>query len=146
MTLIKWDPFQGLLADQQELGRIFDRAFGLTAETSATWAPAVDVYEEEDKLVVKADLPGVKPEAIDVKLTPTHLTIKGEREDKKEVKKEQFYRLERSYGSFERVIPLPEDIKQEEVKASYNKGVLEIILPRATAVKPKEIKVEVEGR
>lgn len=143
MTLIKWDPFKELFATQRELSQLFDRAFGF-AGTRLEWAPAVDVYEEEDKVVVKADLPGVKPEEVEVKLTPTHLAIKGKREQTSEVKKEQYYRLERSYGSFERVIPLPDDVKQEEVKASYKDGVLEITLPRRQAAKPKEIKVAVE--
>lgn len=145
MTLVKWDPFKELLTAHNELGRLFNWTFGLAEDTKANWAPAIDVYEENDKLVVKADLPGVKPEDVEVKVTPTHLVIKGQREDKSEVKKEQFYRFERSYGAFERVIPLPDDIKQEEVAAAYKNGVLEVTLPRTQTAKPKEIKVEVKS-
>lgn len=105
--------------------------------------PAVDVYEEKDAVVVKAELPGMEKDDIEVTLTGTTLTLKGEKKKEEEVKERDFYRCERSYGSFSRIIPLPADVKPDLVKATFNNGVLEVRLPKTDEAKKRSVKVEV---
>lgn len=146
MTIIRWDPFRDFVAMHNDVGRLFDRTFGSdNGRTERVWAPAVDVYETRDEVVVKTELPGVKPEEVNVTLHEGTLHIKGERKFREEVKEENFYRLERRYGTFERTIPLPADIQEDKVAAAYKDGVLEITLPKAEAAKPKQIDIKIEA-
>lgn len=129
----------------------FGRRFGdfpgfLFAElpTHSPWGrgvPAVDVAETEDEITVKADLPGVKPEEVDVLLEENTLILKGERKHEHEEKKDNYRRVERSYGSFRRVIPLSAGVKSEAIKAQYKDGVLTITIPKDEAAKPKRIEI-----
>jgi len=107
-------------------------------------APAVDVFEEKDDIVVKAELPGIEKDNIEVNLTDHHLTIKGEKKKEEEVKDERYYRSERSYGSFMRTVELPKDVHADKVKASFKNGILEVRLPKTEDAKAKEIKVRVD--
>jgi HSP20 family protein len=107
-------------------------------------APAVDVYEEKDDIVVKAELPGMEKDNIEVNLSGDRLTIKGEKKQEEEVKKEGYYRSERSYGSFLRTLELPTEVQPDKVKASFKNGILEIHLPKTEEAKKKEIKVKVD--
>ncbi len=145
-SLARWDPFQSVSEIQQEMNRIFDSFFGRPTTLQATerlWVPAVDLYETKDDLVVSFDLPGVREKDVSVTITGDVLTVKGERKWDREVKDESYHRLERVYGKFERSIPLPMAVQADKVKATYRDGVLEIRLPKAEEVKPKEIKVEI---
>jgi HSP20 family protein len=107
-------------------------------------APTVDVYEENNDIVVKAELPGIDKDNIKVNLTDHTLTIKGEKKKEEEVNKENYYRSERSYGSFVRSVELPGEVHPDRVKASFKNGVLEVRMPKTEAAKAKEIKVNVE--
>jgi len=107
-------------------------------------APAVDVFEEKDDIVVKAELPGIEKDNIEVNLADHHLTIKGEKRKEEEVKQEHYYRSERSYGSFMRTVELPKDVHADRVKASFKNGILEVRLPKTEEAKAKEIKVKVD--
>jgi HSP20 family protein len=107
--------------------------------------PAVETRVEDDKFIVRTDLPGVNPKDIDIKVVGDVLTIKGSREEKHEQKKADFFRREIRYGSFERSIPLPEGIKAEDLKATYHDGVLELSAPMPKEAAPKAVKIQVEG-
>jgi len=126
MAVVQWDPFRDFLNIQNELGRAFERTFGEGMEPRAgAWAPAVDVYEQDDHIVIKADLPELKADEVEVSYEDDNLIISGGRKFTEEVKEDQYYRIERRYGSFKRVVPLPADsIKAKEIK-------------------PKQIKIEV---
>lgn len=127
------------------MNRLFDSFFGRPVRVGPgdrVWAPVVDVYETKDELVVTAELPGVNEKEVQVGITGDLLTIKGERHQERETKEESYHRLERFYGKFERDIPLPIPVETNKVKATYRNGVLEIHLPKAEAVKPKEVKIE----
>jgi HSP20 family protein len=107
-------------------------------------APAVDLYEEKDDIVVKAELPGMEKDNIEVNLADHTLTIKGEKKKAEEVKKENYYRSERFHGSFLRTLELPKDVHGDKVKASFKNGILEVRLPKTEEAKRKEVKVKVD--
>lgn len=143
--LIIWRPLQEL---KKEMDRLFQEFFGKTwlpeRWESIEWMPAVDISETENEIIVKADLPGVKPDDIEISLSENILTIKGEKKREEEEKKENFYRVERYYGSFMRSISLPCDVDEEKIQATYKDGVLRIVLPKKPEEKKKVIKVTVE--
>jgi len=110
------------------------------------WAPAIEVFEKNDKYVVKADIPGVKEEDVDVSVVGDTLTIRGKREAEHEVKEEDYYCCERSYGSFFRSIALPSNVDAKKIDASFEDGVLEVSLPKTAEVKPKKIAVSAKKK
>jgi len=125
-----------------ELSRISDRFFGLSwPETKFEFRPAVDIYEDEKAIYLKAELPGIKPEEIKINVEKNVLTLEGERKLEKEEKKEGYHRVERSYGSFRRSFSLPENVSTEEINAGYKDGVLTLTLPKTHVTEPREIKV-----
>jgi len=149
--IIPWIPFREL----EDMERRFDEAFGrpfLPAFwrrfplEARGWAPNIDVFEKDDKFVVKAELPGMKEEDIDVSVVSDTLTIKGERKAETEVKDEDYYCCERSYGSFSRSIGLPSTVDAKRIEASFEDGVLEVSLPKAAEVKPKKISVSAKKK
>jgi HSP20 family protein len=143
----RWDPF----AEMIEMHRWFDRAvgdlFGRTpagmAGVESVWNPLVDIHETKEHFLVRAEIPGMKQEEIEVSILDDTLTLKGERKRETEVKENEYHRIERSYGSFQRSIVLPAGVDASAVKASYKDGVLEIQLAKKEEAKPKTIKVEV---
>jgi HSP20 family protein len=142
----RWEPLRNLSDIQGEVNRLFDTFFGrppVASPVDRGWAPPVDMYETKDDLVVSVEVPGVREKDISVSITGDVLTVKGERQFAHEVKDESFYRVERTYGKFERNIPLPMPVQADKVKASYRDGVLEVRLPKADEVKPKQIKVDI---
>jgi len=141
-------PFQELENLQREMNRLFDLTFPRLGEVDTTllggqWAPAIDIYDSKDNVVVKADLPGLNKDNIDVSIQDNVLTIKGEKKQEKEVKEEDYIRSERFYGSFHRSITLPSEIDSTKVRASFKDGVLELVLPKKEEAKPKQIKINV---
>lgn len=146
MAVLRWDPWRDLLSMQNELSRMFERAFGTTdrASRSTAWIPAIDMFEKEGAIVVRAELPGIRPEDVDISIIEDRLSIRGERKIQEEVKEENYYRMEQRYGTFERVMQLPAKVNAEDVKAVFADGILEVTLPRAEEEKPKQIKVRVE--
>ncbi len=141
--------FKDLMALQEEMNRLFNEAFSrfrLPEEgpMAVSWSPAVDIYETEDKIVVKAELPGVDRKDVSIEIRDNTLILKGEKKAEKTVKEENYYRLERSYGSFQRTFSLPVNIQQDKITAKYKDGVLEILLPKVEEAKPRQIKIDVE--
>lgn len=150
MAIVRWDPFRDMMTIQDRMNRLFDQTLSRTKAdeeeglAASTWAPAVDIYETPDSLVLKAELPGVSRENIDIQVRDNTLTLKGERRFEREVKDENYLRIERSYGSFQRAFSLPTVIQQDKIKAVFTDGVLEVTLPKAEEVKPKQVKIEVK--
>jgi HSP20 family protein len=145
-TLDRWEPFRGTSPDSQ-LNRLFNDFFGRASQDQnlTTWAPAVDIYEGEHELVVKADLPDIKPEELDIRVENNILTIRGERKFEKKVDEKNYLRVERAYGSFARSFSLANTVNSEAIKADYKDGVLTLSIPKREEAKPKQIKVNVGG-
>lgn len=148
MAMVRWsDPFREFAQLQDRINRVFNDAYGRSDEglmTSGSWVPAVDIFQNgEHELVLKAELPDVKREDIDITVDNGTLTIKGERKLSNEVKEEHFHRIERRYGAFSRSFSLPQAIDATRVAADYRDGVLTVKLPMREEAKPRQIKVDV---
>ncbi|MBF0285864.1 MAG: Hsp20/alpha crystallin family protein [Magnetococcales bacterium] len=144
MAIVQYDPFQGIRGLQQEINRLFDRDFEPAAGLASEWAPRVDIREENDKLVLSADLPGMEQKEISVHVENGYLSLSGERKMDKEVKKENYHRVERVFGRFSRTFQLPSSTDVEHIQASYRNGVLEIVLPKKEQAKPRAIAVTIQ--
>jgi HSP20 family protein len=139
MAIMRYEPWSLLNQLQKELESSGEKTEG--SISTAEWAPAVDIKELPDKFVLVADIPGVKPEDIDVHMEAGVLTVKGEKESEAKTEKEGYKRIERSYGSFYRRFSLPDSADGEAISANYKHGVLEITIPKREAIKPKKINV-----
>jgi HSP20 family protein len=142
----RWDqPFRGATTLQEQINRVIGDLVGRTGEESnlTPWAPAVDIYETEHELVVKADLPDVNPQDLDIHVVNNILTIRGERKFENKVSEENYLRVERAYGSFSRSFSLANSVNSEAIKADYQNGVLTLSIPKREEAKPKQIKVNV---
>jgi len=129
------------------MNEMFDRTLRRRGEEeegliSRAWAPAVDIYETDEKMVIKAELPGLRKEDVDIEVRDNTLTLRGERKFEKEIRRENYHRVERAYGSFQRSFTLPSTVKQEAIEAAFKDGILEISLPKAEEAKPKQIKIQ----
>lgn len=148
MALVKYNPLRELRSMQEQMNRLLNLSWNhdLAGEDlkEGLWQPAVDIYETEDSIVIKAELPDVDQKDIEVRIEDNTLTLKGERKHEGEVKKENYHRIERYFGSFQRSFSLPANIHQDNVSASCDRGVLTITLPKKEETKPKQIKVEVK--
>jgi HSP20 family protein len=146
MPVIKHNPFSDV-EDYPAGLRIFNDTLNrlLSDQTARPWTPAVDIYENENELVLKADLPDVKLEDVDIRIENGTLALKGERKFERDENNKGFHRIERGYGSFARYFTLPETLDTEHVNAGYNNGVLTVTLPKKEIAKPKTIKVQVNG-
>jgi len=144
-TIARLEPFRRVSTLQDQFNRLFNESFRNHGEESAltTWAPAVDIYETPNELVVKADLPDVNEKDIDVRVENNLLTIRGERKFEKSVSEENFLRVERTYGAFSRSFSLPNTLNAEAIGAEYKNGVLTITLPKREETKPRQVKVNV---
>jgi HSP20 family protein len=141
MSLIKWDPFRELNTFPGRIGTFLGKDWENAMSTTA-WNPSVDIFENDNDVVVKVELPGMDPKAIDVRLENNVLMLKGERRFEKETKEENYHRVEREYGTFSRAFSLPTAVKEDKVIAEYKDGILKIVLPKKEEAKPKAIKVE----
>jgi HSP20 family protein len=141
-------PFRGATTLQEQINRVFGDVVGRAGEESnlTPWAPSVDIYETENELVVKADLPDVNPQDLDIRVENNILTIRGDRKFETKVNEENYLRIERAYGSFSRSFSLANSVKSEAIKADYQNGVLTLSLPKREEAKPKQIKVNVGTR
>jgi HSP20 family protein len=146
-ALDRWEPFRGNSPESQ-MNRLFSDFFGraFQEQNLTTWAPAVDIYEGEHELVVKADLPDVKSEDLDIRVENNILTIRGERKFEKKADEKNYLRVERAYGSFARSFSLANTVNTEAIKADYKDGVLTLSIPKREEAKPKQIKVNVGGQ
>lgn len=144
MAIVRYEPWSLLTQLQKELERSFADTSNEGSISTAEWAPAVDIKEDTDKFVLHADIPGVKPEEIEVNMEGGILTIKGEKKSESKTEKEGYKRVERTYGSFYRRFSLPDTANADAISAKSKDGVLEIIIPKREAVLPKRISVAVE--
>jgi len=144
MAITRWDPFREVATLQNRMNSLF-RDFNQSEAplTTASFVPAVDIYEDAQKVMLKLEIPGVEEKDLDVRVENNTLTVKGERKFEKEEKEENFHRIERSYGSFFRAFSLPTTVDTEHVQASYNAGVLKLELKKKAEAQPKQIKVNV---
>lgn len=149
MAIIRRDPFDAFLGVQEDLNRMFRQGWMCSDEKglveSGKWAPAIDIFETADSLVVEAELPGMDPSQIDVSIDDGVLVIKGERSHEKEVDEENYHRLERAYGFFQRSVRLPVEAVADEVKATYDAGVLRVSVPKAEPKEPRRVPVTIEA-
>ena len=144
-SIARFEPFRGVGSLQDQINRLFNETFDRSSQEGSltTWAPSVDIFETEHELVVKADLPDVKPEELDIRVENNILTIRGERKFEKKVTEDKYLRVERSYGSFSRSFSLANTVNTEAIKADYKDGVLTLGIPKREEAKPKQIKVQV---
>ena len=149
MPIMKWRPTRDLSTIREDMNRLFDSFFSELPERrrgllEGEWVPSVDVAETDDEIVITVELPGVKQDDVDITVTDDILILKGKKEEEKEIKKENYHRVERSYGSFQRSISLPTGVQADKAKATYNNGVLNVTVPKTEEAKPKQIKIDVE--
>ncbi len=145
-VLTRFEPFRDFANLQDRINRVFRESYGDGRDeslTTSSFAPAVDVYEDEHHVTLKIEVPGIDEKDIDVRIENNTLTVHGERKIEKEEKEENYRRVERQYGSFTRTFTLPNTVDAEKVSANYDKGVLKIALPKKAEAKPKQIKVNV---
>src|SRR3984893_13763229 len=145
-SFTRFEPSRSSGSVQEQINRVFSDVFEGNEESSlTTWAPAGDIFETEHELVVKADLPDVKPEELDIRVENNILTIRGERKFEKKVNESNYLRVERTYGSFSRSFSLATTVNSEAIKAEYKNGALMLTIPKREEAKPKQIKVNVEA-
>jgi HSP20 family protein len=145
MPIVRWEPFRDLVTTQDRLNRLFNetmgRFFGDEGVRAGAWVPAVDIYETDQNIVLKAELPGVDPKDVEATVHEGALYLKGERKYEKEVKEENYHHVERAYGSFARSFSLPASVDAEKVVAEFKDGVLTLTMPKKEEAKAKKIKI-----
>ncbi|MGA2850855.1 MAG: Hsp20/alpha crystallin family protein [Terracidiphilus sp.] len=146
MAITRWDPFREVAALQNRVNSLFREMNDSDSPlTTASFVPAVDIYEDSKKVVLKLEVPGVEEKDLDVRVENNTLTVKGERKFEKEEKEENFHRIERRYGSFYRAFTLPSTVDAEHIGANYSAGVLKLELNKKAEAQPKQIKINVGG-
>jgi HSP20 family protein len=140
-TLVRWEPFREIAAFQNEMSRFMNGLLEDNGRSSQNWVPALDIWETDDEVVYALDLPGIPEDKISVELDDGALTITGERERTTEESQERFYRFERRYGTFSRTFGVPQGVEENDVRAEYNDGVLEVHVKKPEQPKPKRIQV-----
>jgi HSP20 family protein len=151
MALVRWEPIRELDSLQTDMNRLFDRFFGAPAGNGTAarrWIPAMDLTETDDSLLLRADLPGVSEDDVEIEVKDGVLTISGERKNEHEEKGEGFHRVERSFGRFSRALNLPDGIDAEQVEAKFDNGVLEVRIPKPEETQPTRVQIgkgSVEG-
>ncbi|HEY0051394.1 MAG TPA: Hsp20/alpha crystallin family protein [Pyrinomonadaceae bacterium] len=145
MSIVKYDPFRDLRSLQDEVNRLFSMNFprsgGQDEIMRGAWTPSVDIYEGKDEIVLEAELPGMKPEDVDVSIENNIITVKGERRFEKKDESDNYHRVERSYGSFTRSFTLPRNVVGDRAKADFSNGVLHITLPKREEEKARKIQI-----
>ncbi len=139
MAIIRWDPFREMTQAQSQFSKLVDQVWGGRQES---WLPAIDVFDAKDAVVLKAELPGMDPDDIQIEVEDNVLTLKGERRFEEEFDEERYYRVERRYGSFQRSLALPQGMQAAAISASYDDGVLTITVPKVEEEKPKRIEIK----
>jgi HSP20 family protein len=153
MTIVRWEPLRELSSLQSEMNRLFNTVFDPTTTGGSggtaqlrRWMPAMDLVETDEHFVLRADLPGMSEEDVRIELEDTVLTISGERKAEHEHREEGFHRVERAFGAFARTLTLPKGIDPEGISASFDKGVLEVRVPKPQETRPRRISIGVNGR
>ena len=148
MALVRWEPVRELQSIQQEMNRLFDTVFDTpSADAAGTrrWMPAMDLVETDEHFVLRADLPGLDERDVKIEVQDRVLTVSGERRFEHEAKKDGFYRLERGSGSFSRSVTLPKGVDADAISASFDRGVLEVRIPKPEEHRPRTIQIAVGG-
>lgn len=149
MSMIRWNPFDELASLRESMDKLFDdllttRRPGQRGETAPIlWQPAIEAYETDQDLVIRAELPGIAPKNVEISVSGDTLTIKGEARAEQDEKRRNYHRRELRYGSFVRSLTLPTGVQGDQAKAAYRNGILEIRVPKSERAKPKSVKVEV---
>lgn len=148
MAIVRFEPFRDLLSLQERMNRMFDESYRQRGgeedwAVGGSWAPVVDIFERDGNIVLKAELPGMDPKDAQIHIENNVLTLRGERKLDREVKKESYHRVERSYGAFSRSFHLPTTVDVNNVKADYKDGVLNVVLPKRDEARPKQITIEI---
>jgi HSP20 family protein len=146
VTIVRWEPLRELGSLQNEMNRLFNSVFdaphpGGNGGQARRWVPAMDLVETDEHFVLRADLPGLSEEDVQIELEDNVLTLSGQRKAEHEERQEGFYRVERAFGSFSRALTLPQGVDPEAVTAAFDKGVLEIRIPKPEARKPRKIAI-----
>lgn len=148
-NLVRWSPVREMMNLRDEIDRVFDESFSTLPSIRwgrrSTWGLALDVTEDDDNFVVKASVPGINPDDLEITLTDNVLTIKGERKEEKEVDEEHYHLRERRFGTFSRSITLPVKVNEDKIEATCENGVLTLNVPKAEEIKPKRITIGVKG-
>ena len=150
MALVRWEPVRELTSLQSEMNRLFNTFFDTPTPGNGgagrRWIPAMDLVETDEHFVLKADLPGLAEDDVNIEVEDNVLTVSGERKAEHEDKREGYVRVERSYGAFRRSLTLPEGIDPEAVTANFDKGVLEVRIPKPEERKPRKVAIQVGDR
>ncbi|HKM38986.1 MAG TPA: Hsp20/alpha crystallin family protein [bacterium] len=142
MALIRWDPFAELGPFREDLGRLFDRYSNLVAIRG--WQPAIDLYEENDAFILKAEIPGVEPEDVDITVSTENITLRGVLDRKHEEQRQGYIRSERHQGEFARSLTMPAEIKPDQAKATFKNGVVTVVLPKVKPGQRQGIKLKID--
>src|SRR4051794_13556741 len=150
MALVRWEPVRELTSLQNEMNRVFSSFFdspagGGNGQSLRRWVPAMDLVETEEHFVLRADLPGLGTEDVNIEVEDNVLTVSGERKVEHETQREGFYRVERASGAFRRSLTLPDGVNLDDIAASFDKGVLEIHIPKPEERKPRKVSIAVGG-
>lgn len=150
MAIVRWwDPLRDISSIQEKMNQLFEDTLSRSRGReeglgTGLWTPSVDIYENNDAVVVKAEVPGLTKDQIGIEIKDGLLTLKGERKVEKDVKEENYHRIERAYGAFQRAFSLPATVDQEKISATLKNGVLELVLPKKEQAKKKQINVSVK--
>jgi HSP20 family protein len=144
-TLVRWDPLREVAAMHTELSRLMNGMFEGSGRPTQAWVPTLDVWETEDAVHYAFDLPGIPRDKIAIEVDDGALTVTATREREQKVEADRFQRYERRYGEFSRTVGLPQGVSEDQIKATYEHGVLEITVPKPEQPKPKRIEIAVEG-
>ena len=149
MTIVRWDPFRNMSTLQDRINRIFDETASRSQDydvevSQCDWRPVVDIYDTEKSIVINAELPGVTKDTITLDVKENILILKGERKSEEEVNKENYFRMERCFGTFERAFTLPSTVDPAKITANFKDGILKIEIPKPEEKKPKQITINVD--
>ena len=143
MTLVRWDPFRDLATLHDRFNQVLSAAGDSVEDHHGDWAPPVDIVEQDDALIIRAELPGLKTEDIDIRVENGKLVLRGERKQDRQTDDTKVYRLERVYGTFTRRFALPTSVDSSKISAAYKNGVLEVTLPKADEAKERKVEIKV---
>jgi len=147
MNLVTWDPFRDLTMLQGDVNRLFERFGGATGDAAQRrWTPPLDIHEEQDHFVVRCDLPGLAEQDVEIEVENRVLRIAGERRTGRDAKREGYRRIERAYGRFERMLTLPDGVDADAIEASFDRGVLQLLVPKPAQAKPRRIQIGGAGQ
>ena len=145
MAIIRWDPFRDMVTLRERMNRLFEEMAASRGEekdlATSSWAPAVDIYETENEVVLTAEIPGIEEKDVEIKVEDNTLTLRGERKFEKETKEENYHRIERAHGSFFRSFTLPNYVDQDKIEAEHENGILKIRMPKRAELKPRKVKI-----